>query len=340
MPKIIPISVIMPVFNSEKYLGEAINSILNQTFKDFELIIIDDCSIDSSATIINEYKKRDSRIVLFPQKKNSGIAAARNKGLELSSGEFIALMDSDDISLPDRLEKQYNFIKSHPEIGVLGGGVELVDSNGRHTSKLFPPETDFMISWSMCFCDPMINPTVMMKRSIVLESGGYNDFRESVIEYYPEDYDLWIRISGKTNFYNLHDIILKLRKHSSNITKKCIDSTIENSLKISQKYLATILGINPSIDEVAVLWNTDQNKRMNNAHTVLVNLFEYFGRRKEISVSETHFLRKDVSKRLIKIAIRHPEDPKFIYAIIQAHKYQPFIIFQMLSTRVQRIWSR
>ena len=336
----LPVSVIMPVYNSENYLREAIDSILNQTFRDFELVIVDDCSTDSSAAIIEEYKKIDSRVVTHRQHKNSGIAAARNKGLQLSSGEYIAFMDSDDISLPDRLEKQNNFIKSHPEVGVLGGGAEIVDGNGNYISTLYFPETNLMISWSLCFYDPIINPSVMMKRSIVLGAGGYHDSRESDTEYYPEDYDLWTRLSGKTNFYNLSDVILMLRKHSSNITKTRLESTIKNSLKISQKYIAAMLGMEPSMEVVAVLWNTDQNKKIIDAPDVLINLYKCLGGRKAVSASENEYLKKDVSMRLLTIARRHPEDPKIIKVIIQALKYHPFILFQVLGAKIKRIWKR
>ena len=336
----LPISVIMPVYNSENCLREAIDSILNQTFRDFELVIVDDCSIDSSAAIIEEYKKIDPRVVAYRQQKNNGIAAARNKGLQLSIGEYIAFMDSDDISMPDRLEKQYRFIEFHPEVGVLGGCAEIVDGIGNHIETLYFPETSFEISWSMCFYDPIINPTVMMKRDVALDAGGFHDSRESEMEYYPEDYDLWVRLSEKTNFYNLHDLLLKLRKHDSNITKTRMESTIKNSLKISQRYINSILGVTPSLDVVAVLWNTDLNKKIIDAPDILISLYKCFRDRKGVSASENKFIKKDVSMRLLTMKKRHPEDPNHMKVFLQALNYHPFILFHVLGTKIKRIWKR
>ena len=114
------VSVIMPVYNGEKYLAEAIDSILVQTFTDFELLIVDDGSQDNSAEIIRSYEKRDSRIRFFQLERNVGSAAARNRGIASASGAYIALMDCDDVSLPKRLQKQVDFLQANPEIGAVG----------------------------------------------------------------------------------------------------------------------------------------------------------------------------------------------------------------------------
>jgi glycosyltransferase involved in cell wall biosynthesis len=335
-----PISVIMAVYNNEKYLREAIDSILKQSFREFELIIIDDCSTDSSELIINEYGKLDSRLVIHRQHMNSGVAIARNVGLQLSQGEYIALMDSDDISLPDRLEKQYRFIKAHPEIGVVGGGAEIVDSDGNHLSMLHFPETNLMISWSLCYYDPIVNPTVMMRRNIVRDAGGYFDLRKSLDEYYPEDYDLWTRLSEKTSLYNLSDVVLKLRKHGKNITIKYPESTTKYSLNISQNYIAQILGERPSIESIAVLWGTDQRKGISAAQQVLIRLYNIFRNRDSIRPMEKKILRKDVSLRLFRMAKSHPKDPESIKVLFQAFLYDPIIIFRVLVARIKRIKER
>ena len=120
MPKL---SVIMPAYNAEKYIGEAIESILNQTFTDFEFIIIDDGSSDHTADIIKGF--HDERIRFIQNEKNSGVANTLNKGLELSQGEYIARMDADDISLPARFEKQVAFMEANPDVAVVGCGIEL-----------------------------------------------------------------------------------------------------------------------------------------------------------------------------------------------------------------------
>jgi len=114
------ISVIMPVYNRAEFIGEAIQSILSQTYKNFELIIIDDASTDNTLKVISEFTDDDDRILLLKNKKNEGVAATRNRGIEIAKGEFIAFMDSDDISLPQRFEKQVKIFCSHKEVIVCG----------------------------------------------------------------------------------------------------------------------------------------------------------------------------------------------------------------------------
>ena len=114
------VSVIMPVYNGEKYLAEAIDSILGQSFTDFEFLIVDDGSQDNSAEIIRSYEKRDRRIRFIQLERNMGAAAARNRGIAAATGKFITMMDCDDISLPERLQKQVDFMQSNPEIGAVG----------------------------------------------------------------------------------------------------------------------------------------------------------------------------------------------------------------------------
>ena len=114
------LSVLMPVFNSELFVAEAIESILNQTFKDFEFLILDDASTDKSFEIIKDFGKRDSRIKVCQNEKNLGVVESRNKLINLSKGKYIAWLDSDDIAIKTRLEKQVNFLEEHPEIGMVG----------------------------------------------------------------------------------------------------------------------------------------------------------------------------------------------------------------------------
>ena len=129
------ISVIMPTYNSESFLRESIDSILNQTFKDFELIVIDDCSTDSSLKIIKEYKRKDNRIFFLKNDKNLGHNKTRNKGLKIAKGKYIAILDSDDISLEKRLEIQYAYLEKNPHIFLVGSSAIYIDENGKEQSN-------------------------------------------------------------------------------------------------------------------------------------------------------------------------------------------------------------
>ena len=168
------VSVVMPVYNSEKFLAEAIESILTQTFSDFELIIVDDGSTDCSAAIIQNYAERDDRIHSVQLAENRGHATARNRGIADSSGKYIAAMDSDDISLPDRLQKQLDILESNAEIGGVGVGAQLVndDLTPRETYRL-PEDHAFILLNMMIGGLSIIRGSMMVRREILVSTAGY-----------------------------------------------------------------------------------------------------------------------------------------------------------------------
>lgn len=203
MPKI---SVVMPVYNTkEEWLREAIESILNQSYKDFEFIIIDDGSDKPIESIVNSYN--DTRIVLIRQ-ENQGIAKSLNYGFKISKGEYIARMDSDDISMPERFEKQVTFLDNNPQIAVLGSWFETFPDKHVYKHPENPKYSDFL---NYC-C--IAHPSVMLRRS---------DFKKYNLYYNPkykcEDYELWSRAVRILDFYNLQEVLLKYRVHSSNASK-------------------------------------------------------------------------------------------------------------------------
>lgn len=196
------ISVIMSVYNAEKYLRESIESILNQTYTEFEFIIVNDGSTDSSLEIIKSYK--DERIVLINQ-NNTGLAKSLNNGIEKSRSIFIARMDADDISLPDRLQKQYEFLSQNPEYVVIGSNAKNIDINGNyiHTSDLTTsniqcknklPET------------PFIHPSVMFRKNAFCEAGKYPEYMLKA-----QDLILFSKISKYGKIANIEEPLIKYR---------------------------------------------------------------------------------------------------------------------------------
>lgn len=161
LPKI---SVIMPVLNGEKYLNQAIESILNQTFTDFELIVVDDGSTDQTPEILRAYAELDDRARIVTNPENKGIGYSRNRGVATSRGEYIANLDADDWSMPERFDKQVNFLNQHPEISVLGTACHIVDENGVQQKTVTYPSSSGMIRWSMIFSSPFCNPSVMIRK--------------------------------------------------------------------------------------------------------------------------------------------------------------------------------
>ena len=224
------ISVLMPVYNAEKYLREAIDSILNQTFIDFEFLIINDASTDNSKKIILSYK--DPRIRYYENTNNLGVAKTLNKGLRLAKTNYIARMDADDISIDKRLEFQYNKFGEDKNIVIVASYYEEVDERGfilRTVKDAASPEKIF---YTLQFRNCLGHPTVMFNKSIIFgKFNGYSEKNEA------EDYDLWLRVSKYYKIIKIPQVLHKLRitKHSRiGLHGNNID---DNALCIAQKDL-------------------------------------------------------------------------------------------------------
>jgi glycosyltransferase involved in cell wall biosynthesis len=204
------VTVLMPVYNGEKFLREAVRSILDQSFRDFEFLIVDDGSTDHSAEIVGGY--HDPRIRLVRNSGNLGIVAALNRGIDQARGEYIARMDCDDISMPDRLEKQVAFMERHPEVGVCGAWARVVDVRGRVVSIRRSPKGK--AAQRLCWRPtPFIHPTCILRSALLKEHGYRPGFPHA------EDYELWLRLCRITLFANIGECLLIYRVHDDNIGK-------------------------------------------------------------------------------------------------------------------------
>lgn len=212
------ISVIMPVYNAEKFLKFSIESILNQTYKNFEFIIVNDGSKDSSLKILNEYKEKDNRIIIIDQ-KNMGIDGALNTALKNSKGDYIARMDADDIAIDIRLESQISYME---EKNVLFSGTwaKIIDENNNETGKLFnyPPKTWKENKKRILIHNTFIHPSVMFKRELYEKE---KDKSGNLYRRYKnvEDYELWTRFVSKYKSENIQEYLLLYRIHNNQITK-------------------------------------------------------------------------------------------------------------------------
>lgn len=205
------ISVLMPVYNGANYLKDAIDSILTQTLSDFEFIIIDDGSTDKSVEIVQSY--RDTRIRFYRNEKNTGIALTLNRGIALASGKYVARMDQDDISLPNRLAEQYNFMQKNPEVILSGAFSEKIGLDGTHLGIMLVPEDDKSLRTMLLFDSCFIHPLAIFDRVKALSVGGY-----SAQDHAAEDYGLWVKLAGVGKLANLNKILLKYRWSGENIS--------------------------------------------------------------------------------------------------------------------------
>jgi glycosyltransferase involved in cell wall biosynthesis len=252
---VVKVSILLPVYNGENFLKEAVESILSQTFTDFEFIIMDDGSTDGTCAILDHYQRLDNRIHVHHH-EHQGLIASLNRGCHIAQGKYLARMDADDVSLPERLAKQVEYLETHPEVGVLGCGVQVIDGYGNKTRILRFPTEHSVLKWRLCFYNALTfaHPAVMMRRELLERVGGYNP--EMV---HSEDYELWSRLCGLTHLSNLRDVLFYLRKHESNVTRipQHINLQIKNGIAINQWVLSEFLGEEIPIEFIQLLYTLE-----------------------------------------------------------------------------------
>lgn len=202
------ISVVMSVYNGEEYLRDAIDSILRQTFTDFEFIIIDDGSTDQTLKIIKQY--RDSRIRLV-SRENRGLIASLNEGIDLAKADYIARQDADDISMPTRFEKQFAYLKSHQETAVLGSSFSMINEKGQELAIFGVPCNDTDIKRALFFRNPLAHGSVFLNRRMILQLGAYPTGVGPI-----EDYELWARVFNHDRVFSAIPEVLYRWRHNLN----------------------------------------------------------------------------------------------------------------------------
>jgi glycosyltransferase involved in cell wall biosynthesis len=212
--KVLPplVTVLMSVYNGEDFLAEAIESILGQTFKEFEFLIVNDGSKDKSSEIVGKYAQTDQRIRLIEQ-ENKGLVASLNRGLEEARGTLIARIDADDIAYPDRLEKQVAHMSKNPEVIASGSAITLIDAQGQIIRQIEYPLTTDEVRKKMIEGSKLAHPAVMMRRAVVLEVGAYREVCRPA-----DDYDLWLRLLEVGEIDNLGEPLLYYRQHDDKMS--------------------------------------------------------------------------------------------------------------------------
>jgi glycosyltransferase involved in cell wall biosynthesis len=211
------VSVLMPAFNAAPTLAEAVESILRQTWRDFELIVVDDASTDETAAMLRAYAKQDDRIVLLHNESNQGYTVALNRGLALARGRYIARQDADDISLPERLARQVEYLEAHPAVGVLATAIALLSGAGevrreRYFDKLLTNEA-LQHELLVFYC--IGHGSVMMRTACLRQVGGYDPAMEPA-----EDHDLWLRLAEVTELAALPDPLYQYRTHAASVSHR------------------------------------------------------------------------------------------------------------------------
>jgi hypothetical protein len=329
----------MAVYNGMPYLPEAVDSILTQTFTDFECIIIDDASTDDTWEVLNAYP--DKRIRILRHSMNEGLVASLNTGIAHARGRYIARMDADDISHPMRLEKQYTFLERHSEIGVLGTMIDYIDANAELVATEdwhfdLPTDPD-LLQWRMLLHDPMAHPTVMMRSSLIRDHGGY-----SPDEAHAEDYGLWARLLQWTRFANLPDVLLRYRCHGRNISVQYQDEQRACALRI-RRTLVSRFSSDVSLHVVRESGLPFPDTRPESltwlrSTTELARL--YFEAVRPAPGAQ-RIIRRDVGDMMFRLVRRNWRSPRFWPFLLQIFIWDPFFFraFQAWAQRKRRVRS-
>lgn len=242
------ISVLMPAYNVQEFIGESIESILNQTFTDFEFIIINDGSKDDTAKVVEKYAKKDKRIKFVNNKENKGLIAVLNEGLDICRGKYIARMDSDDIAYPERFAKQIKYMEAHPECGVLGTAAQ---NFGADDHAYYNPYE--VTVFDLFRGVPFYHPTVMFRKEIL----DKHHLRYDNDYYLVEDYELWTRLLTVTKMNNLQEILLNYRVHPKSVSVANRELQEKNKQRVKAN-LVEILANNQYR-----LFGLEKNKKVN-----------------------------------------------------------------------------
>lgn len=234
----------MAVYNGEDYLHEALSSILRQSFTNFECIVVDDGSTDRSRDIVEASK--DDRVILIGGEEHRGLIPSLNRGINESRGEFIARMDCDDISHPDRLATQVKVLRGNDEWGVVGTWIREFDGKGRDYVRVYPTDPE-MVRCALLFNSPIAHPSVMFRRNLITEYGlTYRESRKKA-----EDYDLWARAGKVVKLANIPKALLHYRLHDSQVTHRH-SSLVEGAANLVRREQLGVLGIDPSEEDFMV----------------------------------------------------------------------------------------
>ena len=312
------ISVIMSVYNGEKYLVQAIDSILNQTYQNFEFIIIDDCSTDNSSHILQEYAKKDSRIKIIKKEKNIGIKGFienLNLGISIAEGKYIARMDQDDVSLPERFQKQVDFLENNPEITLVGAQLNLINEQNKITGEAIAALQHRDIVKRITSQIQLFHPVIMFRKDQNIQ------YREKFL--YCEDYDLYLNLitQGK-KLANINEKLLHYRILESSISRKG-DNFVKKLMVEKALYFYKLRKEN----------GQDLYETFNNEEVLEINNFEFKNKIEELFFALEAAIKLNKKEKIVllvrKIKKHYPKEKiPFKYALLSS---VPLSFFRVLK---------
>jgi len=302
MPRV---SVVMSVFNDEVFVRDAIESILDQTYRDIEFIIVEDGSTDGTPDILKECARQDRRIRLVQNPSNWGLIRSLNKGIGLARGSYIARQDADDTSLPRRFERQVQFLDQHPEVGVLGTWMKNIEQNGEE--RIWKtPISDSLIRWSLLLDPSIAHATVMIRRHIL---DGDRTYRPEMA--HAEDYDLWSRLSEETRYANLPECHYVRLKHQQMVSVRHSEEQQEKGHALRRRNIEKTLEADVDDDLLHSLHLARQGGKLagklelEGVANLIRTLFASFVDKNELDPQGKAEVANDAACLLTRIGIRH-----------------------------------
>lgn len=327
------ISVILPVYNGEEHLTECIESVLSQTFNDFEFIIVDDASTDNTPQILKEFAMKDARIKVFTHAINKRQTIAANTACNKAKGNYLARMDADDIAMPTRFEQQIHFLENNPDIGVLGTWTNIIDNNGEIIKDWMTRIESGYLSWILIFGNSFAHSSVMFRRDIAKKVGYYQSPEA-------EDFDLWSRMNTISKIGCVPEILQQRRVWDGQLNLKVPKETLECVYQIMQKNMLNILGNSISIKKVKDVRKLligdfiqlDQEEIINTKN-IIIELYRAYQKSPDLDKYENKLISKDVAIKLFTLAKSQKKinSRKGFLALISIFKLnKKFIIYIVL----------
>ena len=336
------VSIVMPAYNAERFLPQAIDSVLAQTYPDFELLVVDDESNDRTPDILQEYARKDSRVRTL-RLPHGGAIVARNTGMALSSGDFIAVMDADDVCCEHRLQRQVQVMRRFPDIGVLGSYVQLIDDQGRAGPIKSYPVDEALMSWSMLFYNCFAHPAVMMRRTVLAVAKGY----AAGCKGGSEDYDLFQRLNGLVRFATVRDVLLFYRRWGGNMTRLAWNKQEEGATRIVQDAVRRLIRTNVPAELASGLRGLSAGRYPKTAvqvaelRALMTNLYEAFIAQPWIKPKGRSLVRRDLGIKLwVLAAIAARLSPGLSASIaLEATRIRPLSMLEFAAKAASRIRS-
>jgi len=326
------ISIILPACNSDKYIKKTILSILNQSYRNFELIIIIDPSTDNTITEIKKFK--DRRIVLIINKHKLGLPSCLNLGIKKAKSEIIARADSDDYYLKNRLKDQYNFLSNNKNIDLVGSNAFILDN--KKITKLILPTTRSLIKWYMLFRCPFLHPSIMIRKKIFYKYGFYPP-----VKY--EDYQLYSKIIDKIKYTNLKNILCVIRKHPDNISNHKNKSDMLDEVTIYKNHIKKYYKLNITNPVLSVLHSLNVPRSKEYVYLAIKKIKELrtkFFKKNLLTKEEINAIDTEIVIKIILICIKHQAYKDLLLNIFYMIKMNKFFLYFLLKKIICRFFFK